>query len=174
MIKQFVILFTCALALSFSATVFAEESDKQVETEKISVQAASAKEDKAIASAIDSFYGALNILFTGNGQPMRDAWSHADDVTYMGPDGLYLIGWNNVGKMWNSVAALKLGGRVSPQRIHTIVGVDMAMVNCIEVGENNVNGKAEKVSIRSSTLLYKRGGSWKVVAHQTDLLGYLK
>ncbi len=40
--------------------------------------------DQAISTATDNFYSALNILFTGNGQPMKDTWSHADDVTYMG------------------------------------------------------------------------------------------
>jgi len=129
--------------------------------------------EQAVVAAIDNFYTALNILFTGDGQPMKDAWSHAADVTYMGPDGLYLIGWENIEKMWNSVAAMKLGGRVNPQQLHTVIGSDMALITCVEVGENEVDGKAEVVSIRSSTALHKRNGDWKVVAHQTDLLGYM-
>ena len=129
--------------------------------------------EQSISTAIDNFYSALNILFTGNGQPMKDAWSHADDVTYMGPDGLYLIGWGNIEQMWNSVAALKLGGRVNPQQLHTVIGIDMALINCVEIGENKVDEKAETVSIRSSTVFSRRNGTWKVIAHQTDLLGYL-
>lgn len=129
--------------------------------------------EQAVAAAIDDFYTALNVLFTGDGQPMMDAWSHAADVTYMGPDGLYLIGWEDVEKMWSSVAAMKLGGRVNPQKLHTVIGTDMALITCVEVGENEVDGKVEVVSIRSSTGLHKRNGVWKVVAHQTDLLGYM-
>ena len=128
---------------------------------------------QAISIATDNFYSALNNLFTGNGQPMKDAWSHADDVTYMGPDGLYLIGWGKIERMWNSVTALKLGGRVNPQQLHTIIGTDMALINCVEIGENEIDGKAETVSIRSSTVFCKRDGAWKVIAHQTDLLGYM-
>ena len=129
--------------------------------------------EQGILTATENFYSALNLLFTGNGQPMKDAWSHADDVTYMGPDGLYLIGWGNIEQMWNSVAALKLGGRVNPQQLHTVIGIDMALINCVEIGENAVNGKVETVSIRSSTVFCKKNGAWKVIAHQTDLLGYL-
>lgn len=129
--------------------------------------------EQAVAAAIDDFYTALNVLFTGDGQPMKDAWSHAADVTYMGPDGLYLIGWEDIEKMWNSVAAMKLGGRVNPQKLHAVIGTDMALITCVEVGENAVDGKVEVVSIRSSTGLHKMDGVWKVVAHQTDLLGYM-
>lgn len=129
--------------------------------------------EQAISTAIDNFYSALNILFTGNGQPMKDAWSHADDVTYMGPDGLYLIGWGNIEQMQNPVEALKLGGRVNPQRLHTVIGIDMALINCIEIGENKVDGKAETVSIRSSTVFCRRNDTQKIIAHQTDLLGYM-
>jgi ketosteroid isomerase-like protein len=129
--------------------------------------------EQAISTATNNFYSALNILFTGNGQPMKDAWSHADDVTYMGPDGLYLIGWSNIEQMWNSVAALKLGGQVNPQQMHTVIGIDMALISCVEIGENEVNGKAETVSIRSSTVFCKKNDAWKVIAHQADLLRYM-
>lgn len=156
------ILLASAFLLSFSSAASAADAVKPAE------------EAKAVSMAIDNFYSALNILFKGNAQPMKEAWSHADEVTYMGPDGLYLMGWDNIEQMWNSVAVLKLGGRVSPQKMHTVIGVDMALINCIEVGENEVNGKAENVSIRSSTILSKRNGTWKVIAHQTDLLGYMK
>ncbi len=129
--------------------------------------------EQTIATATDNFYVALNILFTGNCQPMKDAWSHADDVTYMGPDGLYLIGWGNIEQMWNSVATLRLGGRVNPQQLHTVIGTDMALITCVEIGENEIDGKAETVSIRSSTVFHKRSGAWKVIAHQTDLLAFM-
>lgn len=129
--------------------------------------------EQAVKAATDNFYKALNILFTGDGEPMKDAWAHADDVTYMGPDGLYLIGWKKIEQMWNSVATMKLGGKVMPQQLHTLLGSDMALITCIEMGENEIDGKAEVVSIRSSTLFHQRNGEWKVVSHQTDLLSYM-
>jgi len=129
--------------------------------------------EQAVLAATDNFYIALNILFTGDSQPMKNAWSHAADAVYMGPDGLYLIGWEKIEQMWNSVAAMKLGGRVNPQQLHTVIGTDMALITCVEMGGNEINGKSEVVSIRSSTTLHKSSGVWKVIAHQTDLLGYM-
>lgn len=130
--------------------------------------------EQAVADATANFYTALNTLFTGDVQPMSDAWSHDEDISYMGPDDLYLIGWENIWQMWDTVASRKLGGRVIPQQLHTVCGTDMAVITCIESGENEVDGKAETVRIRSSTVFHKRNGVWKIIGHQTDLLGYLK
>lgn len=127
-----------------------------------------------VAVAVSGFYAALNVLFTGDAQPMKDAWSHKDDITYMGPDGLYLVGWPKIESMWDSVGALKLGGRVNPIQLNTVIGADMALITCLESGENEVEGKAEAVGIRSSTVFRKEGPAWKVIAHQTDLLSFLE
>ena len=128
---------------------------------------------QAVTAPTVNFYAALNAMFTGDGQPMKDAWSHAEDITYMGPDGVYLVGWKAIEPEWNAQAAKKLGGRVTPQQLHTVVGADLAAINCIESGENIVNGKKEIVRLRSSTLFRKENGAWKVIGHQTDLLGYM-
>ena len=75
--------------------------------------------------------------------------------------------------MWNDVAALKLGGRVLPKQLHPAIGGDLALITCAESGENVVDGAAEEVGIRSSTVFRKEEGAWKVIAHQTDLLRYM-
>lgn len=129
--------------------------------------------ENAISTAISDFYAALNILFLGDAQPMKNMWSHADDISYMGPDGLYLIGWEKIESMWETVAAMKLGGRVLPMQLHTVTGDDWALINCVETGENEVAGKAEVVGIRSSSVFRLEGGAWKVIAHQTDKLGFM-
>ena len=104
---------------------------------------------------------------------MKNAWSHASDITYMGPSGEYLIGWALIEKEWDKQSAAKLGGKVVPEDVHVVVSGDVAILNCIEAGENVVNGKTERVNLRSSTIFRKEGGAWKVIGHQTDLLGYM-
>ena len=128
---------------------------------------------REVGDAADGFYSALNVMFTGNAQPMKDAWSHADDITYMGPNGLYLVGWQQIEQEWNAQAAAMLGGRVTPQKLRAVVGVDLAVINCVEAGENIVDGRTETVRIRSSTVFRKEEGGWKVIGHQTDQLGYM-
>ena len=130
-------------------------------------------EKNAIELAVNGFYDALGFLFLGDDQPMQKVWSHQEDVVYMGPDGLYLIGWAAISNMWKSVAVMKLGGKVIPKNKHTITGDNISIVTCIEAGTNVVKGKTELVEIRSSTVFRKENNVWMVIAHQTDLLRFM-
>jgi len=154
-------------------TLFAPAAGGLVMAQSALPEAATTTNQQAVAAATAQFYAALNTMFTGDGQPMKDAWSRAKDITYMGPNGLYLIGWETIEQEWNTQAANKLGGHVTPQQLHTVIGGDLAVITCIESGENIVNGKKETVQIRSSTLFRKEDGAWKVIGHQTDPLGYM-
>jgi hypothetical protein len=85
-------------------------------------------DEQAVELASENFYAALNDMFTGNIEPMKDVWSHADDVTYMGPDGKFITGWDQVQKIWQSQAALKLGGQIRAEQVHVTAGQDLATV----------------------------------------------
>ncbi|MEK9824786.1 MAG: nuclear transport factor 2 family protein [Methylotenera sp.] len=130
-------------------------------------------EKNAVESAVKGFYDALGFLFAGDGQSMQRVWSHQDDVVYMGPDGLYLIGWAAISDMWKNVAEMKLGGAVLPRNLHTIIGSDISVVTCVESGANEVQGQSKMVEIRSSTVFRKENNVWMVIAHQTDLLAFM-
>jgi ketosteroid isomerase-like protein len=54
------------------------------------------------------------------------------------------------------------------------VGQDLATVECVEVGENIVNGKPTKVSIRATNTFRKENGQWKIIGHHTDKLPFLE
>lgn len=69
---------------------------------------ASADETGAVLAANARFYAALNTMFSGEVAPIEAVWSHADDVTYMGPTGNYEQGWSAVRKDWRGQAAMKL------------------------------------------------------------------
>lgn len=128
----------------------------------------------AVLAANAQFYAAINAMFTGDVGPIEAIWSHADDVTFMGPNGQFDDGWSAVFKDWKSQAALKLGGHVEPVEIHAIAGQDVAVVSDYEQGENtNANGKVQHVKLRATNIFRKEGGQWKVVGHHTDLLSYL-
>src|SRR5204863_7955827 len=66
-------------------------------------------DEKSVQSAVGQVYAALNTLFTGDVEPMKAIWSHADDVTYMGPGGGFQVGWDHVLDNWKAQAAMKLG-----------------------------------------------------------------
>jgi len=136
--------------------------------------AVSADDEKAVASAVSDFYVALNTMFTGDLDQMKEVWSHADDVTYMGPAGGFQVGGSQVREIWEEQAALKLGGRVEPTDMRIAMGRDIAVAHNIETGENvDAKGETQKVSIRATNIFRKEDGEWKMIGHHTDLLSFL-
>lgn len=127
--------------------------------------------EKEVLAANDQFYAALNTLFTGEIAPMNAIWSHADDVTYMGPIGGFQVGWDAVSKDWEAQAAMKLGGSLVASEMRVTAGRDLAVISNIENGENlNVKGEIQKVSIRATNIYRKENGHWKMIGHHVDLL----
>jgi ketosteroid isomerase-like protein len=130
--------------------------------------------EKEVKAAVAQFYVALNQMFIGDVEQMKEVWSHAKDVTYMGPNGGLLVGWEPISKIWEKQAALKLGGKVDAADMQMIIGQDIAVAYNYEKGENtNAKGEPQKVSIRATNVFRKEGGKWKMIGHHTDLLPFL-
>ena len=129
---------------------------------------------QAVRAAVATFHDALNGLFTGDAAPMKAIWSHADDVTYMGPVGGMQVGWSKIEPYWDMQAAKKLGGKVDAVHVHIVASPQLAVAHYVERGENVIDGKPQPVSIRSTTTLRKENGQWKVIGHHTDTLAYLQ
>ncbi len=128
----------------------------------------------AVAEAVAGFYAALNTIFKGDLGPMLGVWSHADDVTYMGPDGRFQVGWEDVRADWQKQAAMKLGGRVEPESVRIVTGGVLAVTHNYERGANlPIGGESRTVSIRATNLFRKEGGAWKMIGHHVDPLPYL-
>lgn len=140
----------------------------------ISSRGVEAADAADVAAANTAFYAALNKIFVGDVEPMREVWSHADDISYMGPNGRFEIGWADVSKDWDRQAALKLGGHVEPVETHAVVGDVLAVISNYEQGENtNAKDKTERVRLRATNVYRLEQGKWKMVGHHTDLLPYL-
>jgi len=135
---------------------------------------AGGKAEQEVRQAATQFYSALNTLFTGDMGAMKDVWSHASDVTYMGPDGEFQAGWEQVLKNWEEQAAIKLSRKVEPTALRITVGQDLAFVSDIEKSEyTDAAGKVAKFFIRATNLFRKESGSWKMIGYHTDLLPYV-
>ena len=159
------IVLTAVAALPLIAATTAKNNEKVASTLQ--------SDEQAVKQAADKFYTALNGMFQGDLDQMKAVWSHADDVSYMGPTGGIQLGWNDVLATWETQAAKKLGGKVEPKNSHVTVGPDLAIFRCYEEGENIVNGKPQKVSIRATNTFRKENGEWKMIGHHTDLLPFL-
>jgi ketosteroid isomerase-like protein len=132
-------------------------------------------ESQGVSRAVQRFYSALNAMFAGDLEPMKEVWSHADDVTYMGPGGGFRVGWEEVLRDWEAQASMNLGGEVQPKDIELTVGRDLAVVGNYEIGENvGVDGKPQEVRVRATSMFRQDGGKWKMIGHHTDLLPHLQ
>jgi ketosteroid isomerase-like protein len=130
---------------------------------------------EAVRAAADGFYSALNSMFAGELEPMKNVWSHSADVTYLGPDGDFRVGWDEVLADWEAQTAMNLGGHVEPQEMHITVGRDLAIVSNYEIGENApVDGESRKVKIRATNLFRLEDGKWKMIGHHTDRLSFIQ
>jgi len=129
---------------------------------------------QAVKAAVATFHEALNKLFTGDAAPMKAIWSHADDVTYMGPTGTKQVGWSQVEPHWDKQAAKKLGGKVDAVDVHVTASPQLGVAVYYEKGENIIDGQVQPVSIRATTTFRRENGQWKVIGHHTDTLAYLQ
>jgi len=136
---------------------------------------ASDEDKKAVMEATDKFYVALNSMFKGDLHLMKEVWSHADDVTYMGPGGGIKVGWDQVLASWETQAAMKLGGAVNAEDMRVTTGNEIAVSSNYSKGENvDAEGKPQTVSIRATNTFRKEDGKWKMIGHHTDLLPFLQ
>jgi ketosteroid isomerase-like protein len=159
------ILLTAVAVLPLIAATTAKNNEQAATTLQ--------SDEQAVQQAAEKFYTALNNMFKGDLKLMNEVWSHNDDVTYMGPAGGIQRGWNDVFATWEAQAAKNLGGKVEAKNINITFGPDLATFTCYEEGENFVNGKPQKVSIRATNTFRKENGEWKMIGHHTDLLPFL-
>jgi len=132
-------------------------------------------DSEGVRAAAEQFYSALNVMFSGELGPMKEVWSHGEDVTYMGPGGGFRLGWKDVLADWEAQAAMKLGGKVEPKDLRITVGRDLAIVSNYEIGHNvTADGKVQEVKIRATNLFRNENGQWKMIGHHTDLLPFLQ
>lgn len=157
-----IVLAMAALSLSIAAAVSARDSSN-AQSDESSVQQATA-----------GFYAAINAMFEGDIEPMKDVWSHADDITYMGPDGTVNVGWDKTLGNLQGQAKMKLGGEIHHEQIMLTVGRDLATMECRELGENIVDGKKTKISLRATNVFRKENGRWKLIGHHTDKLPFMQ
>ena len=132
------------------------------------------EDEQAVRKAAAQFYTALNAMLAGDPNPLKEVYSHADDVTYMGAAGDFRIGWDQVYADWQAQADMVPGGQAAPVDIHVTVGQDMAVTQNYTRGEvKNQAGKFQKTLLRETCVFRQEDGKWKMIAHHADALPFL-
>ena len=127
-----------------------------------------------IEQADDGFFEALNEMFAGNVTPMENLWSHADDVIYMGPvPELFHAGWKAIDLDWIVQSKTHLSGSIKVVNRHVTLGDGLAVVH--HVAEVSGQGPDHATfRMRGTNVFRKEEGHWKLIAHHSDPLPYLK
>lgn len=131
----------------------------------------SSNDADAVMHLSDQWYAALNAMFHGNPEPLKDVFSHAEDVTYMPAQGGLLVGWEAVYADWVKQAEKSLGAKAEPFDRHVTVGTDLAVsCNAIRGQVQLPDGSMAQIEARASSVYRKEGGVWKMIAHHVDRL----
>jgi ketosteroid isomerase-like protein len=126
------------------------------------------KENK-VREASAQFYAALNSMLNGDAGPLSDIWSHGRKVTTMHPIGGREVGWDEVEGPWAQVAGLSSAGQVELADQLIRVSGDMAYELGTERGQATMAGEQVSIEQRVTNIYRRKGGSWKIVHHHTDL-----
>jgi ketosteroid isomerase-like protein len=125
---------------------------------------------KDIREAHDRFYLALNAIFTGDLDPMREIWDDAPDVTQCGPFGGRLVGYHAVLRDFEQASARVGGGHVEAKDVLVRAEIgDIGFTVCLEEGQNiDLEGNRIAVRHRATNVFRRAGDSWKLIHHHTD------
>ncbi len=157
MVKQSLMALCCA------AAVFAQADSPR----------AAGSDEQAVRAAVDQWFVVLNAMLNGDPEPIADLYSHADDVTYMGAEGTYRIGWPATYADWQAQAEKSTGGEVEGVDIHIVVNGAMAVAQHITKGlVRKPDGVMADTSVRETSVFRKEDGEWKMIAHHADGLPY--
>lgn len=130
---------------------------------------------QTLLQANDALYAGLNEMFIGNLEPLEALWSHSDSISYMGPFGGYLRGWEAVHKDFQAVTDMKIGGKLSCELLGSNLSGTMGYISCVEVGENiDPNGQAVAVRHRATNIFQWENDQWRLVHHHTDISNQLE
>ena len=137
--------------------------------------ARSSDEKEAVRKALDGFYASLNAMFKGDATAAKGVWSHSDDVAYMGADGGFQVGWEEMYIDWVRQANLKIGGKVEVSDVHINVGRDIAVTHqLVRSVDNKADSVNKHASLRASSVFRKEDGKWKMIGHHVDVIPALK
>jgi uncharacterized protein (TIGR02246 family) len=130
-------------------------------------------DEQAVRAALDRWFVALNAMLNGDPKPFAELYAHDDDVTYMGAEGTYRVGWEATYADWKAQAGKSTGGEVKGVDIHIVVHGDMAVAQHLTQGRvRKPDGEMADTSVRETSVFRSEDGVWKMIAHHADGLPY--
>jgi ketosteroid isomerase-like protein len=120
---------------------------------------------------IDQYQQALDVFMKGNPEPVKELFSHREDVTLANPLGPPAHGWDQVGATIEHAASQFSDGRfVGVEIVEKHVTSEFAYTLWLEHEEGKVAGREDVApSTLRVTMIYRpEEGEWKVVHRHAD------
>ncbi|MGH7915881.1 MAG: nuclear transport factor 2 family protein [Candidatus Binataceae bacterium] len=124
--------------------------------------------DEAMASAA----AANREMVKGNAAPLKQLYSHRDDITVLGGFGGFELGWSEVEPRLEWAASQFRDGRFSQREINTIVGTDLAVTVTIEHYDAHISNQPVEThdELRVTQVFRREDGAWRLVHRHGDPL----
>jgi ketosteroid isomerase-like protein len=121
---------------------------------------------------IEQYYRAQREFLRGNPEPVKNLFSHTDDVTLANPYGPPVRGWDEVAKTIEHAASLRSEGTfVEWQILAKYVTADLAYVVQIERAEAKIGAREDisPLAVRATmNFRPEEDGEWKIVHRHAD------
>ena len=121
---------------------------------------------------IERFHQVQGEFVKGNPEPVKQLWSHAEDVTLNNPLSPPALGWDEVAKRMADVASGRREGEFSSEIVEKYVTPELACVVEMEHGKAKFGVSEDETSyaLRATILFRREEGTWKVAHRHADPL----
>jgi ketosteroid isomerase-like protein len=120
---------------------------------------------------IEQWHLAQGEFLKGNPEPVKERWSHREDVSVANPYGPPVRGWEQVAKTVEHAASLRSDGEfVGSEVVAKYVTAELAYVVQIERAKAKVGGRQDitPYAVRATNIFRLEDGEWKVVHRHAD------
>ena len=120
---------------------------------------------------IERYHQALGQLVNGNPEPLKEVYSHRDDVSFANPFGPVVRGWDEAAQAAEGSASNYRDGEVASfESVAKCVTSELAHIVEVERYEAKVGGGADvsPVALRVTSILRPEDGTWKLVHRHAD------
>jgi ketosteroid isomerase-like protein len=120
---------------------------------------------------IEQYFRAQGEFLRGNPEPVKDLFSHTEEVTLANPYGPPVRGFDEVAKAVEHAASLRSDGEFVEWQINAkYVTAELAYVVQIERAKAKIGAREDitPLAVRSTMIFRPEDGEWKIVHRHAD------
>jgi ketosteroid isomerase-like protein len=121
--------------------------------------------------AVEHFHVAEGEFLKGNPEPVKEQFSHRDDISLANPYGPPVRGWQQVAQTIEHASSLRRDGEiVGIETIAKYVTADLGYVVQIERIKAKIGAREEitPYALRATNIFRREDGVWKMVHRHAD------